>query len=58
MKLRYALPKNLQNNGVDHIDVKFTADQIRAVWNKYVIFLKKTLLKKIIILIPNFFIID
>jgi len=33
-KLIYALPKNLQNNGVDHIDVKFTADQIRAVWNE------------------------
>ena len=36
-KLRYQLPKNLQKNGVDHIDVKFTADQIRAVWNEYVI---------------------
>ena len=43
-KLRYALPKNLQNNGVDHIDVKFTADQIRAVWNEYVI--KKNTIKK------------
>ena len=34
MKLRYALPEQLQRNGVDYIDVKFMADQIRIVWNK------------------------
>ena len=34
MKLRYELPEQLQRKGVDHIDVKFMADQIRTVWNE------------------------
>ena len=32
MKLRYRLPEDLQNKGLEHIDVKFTPEQIRGFW--------------------------
>ena len=32
MKLRYRLPEDLQNKGLELIDVKFTPEQIRGFW--------------------------
>ena len=35
VKLRFELPRELKNDGLDHIDVKFTAEDIRSFWKKF-----------------------
>ena len=34
VKLRYRMPAATANYGPDHIDVKFSGEQIRAYWKK------------------------